>query len=96
VELLQPLPSIPMSVPHPPSPLHLSSRPQYLSKGRTEDFGFFGVYDGHEGSYVSEYLQQHFHIRFRQRLAVNGSHGSGIKTSFLEVSLLPLLSSPHR
>lgn len=69
---------------YPPRPPH--SR-QYLSKGRTEDFGFFGVYDGHEGSYVSEYLQQHFHIRFRQRLAVNGSHDSGIKRSFLEVIL---------
>jgi hypothetical protein len=69
-----------------PSFLHLHL--QYLSKGRTEDFGFFGVYDGHEGSYVSEYLQQHLHIRFRQRLAVNGSLGDGIKTSFLEATSL--------
>lgn len=45
------------------------------------------MYDGHEGSYVSEYLQSHFHIRFRQRLAINGSEGSGVKQSFLEVGL---------
>ena len=61
---------------------------QYLAKGRTEDFAFFGIYDGHEGSYVSEYLQQHLHIRFRQRLAVHGSSGNGVTLSFMEACSL--------
>ena len=56
-----------------------------MNKCRTEDFAFFGIYDGHEGSYVSEYLQQHLHLRFRQRLAVNGSESKGVTESFLEV-----------
>mmetsp|Transcript_24677 Transcript_24677/g.36360 ORF Transcript_24677/g.36360 Transcript_24677/m.36360 type:complete len:1256 (+) Transcript_24677:1756-5523(+) len=60
----------------------------YLAKGRTEDFAFFGIYDGHEGSYVSEYLQQHLHIRFRQRLAVHGSSGNGVTLSFMEACSL--------
>jgi serine/threonine protein phosphatase PrpC len=70
---------------------------QYLEKCRTEDFAFFGIYDGHEGSYVSDYLHQHLHMRFRQRLAVNGSADKGVAASFLEVSywLAAMVSSYH-
>jgi hypothetical protein len=33
-----------------------------------DDFSFFGVYDGHDGSYVSQYLQDHLMKYFQEKL----------------------------
>jgi serine/threonine protein phosphatase PrpC len=39
-----------------------------------DDFSFFGVFDGHDGSYVSQYLQEHLMSYFQQKLLLNASH----------------------
>ena len=36
------------------------------------DFSFFAVYDGHDGEYVSDYLQKNLHFRFNEKLLMNG------------------------
>lgn len=33
-----------------------------------DDFAFFGVFDGHDGAYVSQYLQDHLLTYFREKL----------------------------
>jgi hypothetical protein len=33
-----------------------------------EDFSFFGVFDGHDGSYVSQYLREHLMVYFGEKL----------------------------
>ena len=45
-----------------------------LDKSKTcieDDFSFFGVFDGHDGSYVSQYLQEHLMAYFHEKLLLN-------------------------
>lgn len=60
------------------------SDPTYFERGRTEDFAFFGIYDGHEGNYVSQYLQNNLHIKFRAKLIEHGSHETSVVLSLME------------
>eukprot|EP00603_Paraphysomonas_imperforata_P000492 CAMPEP_0114413482 /NCGR_PEP_ID=MMETSP0103-20121206/879_1 /TAXON_ID=37642 ORGANISM="Paraphysomonas imperforata, Strain PA2" /NCGR_SAMPLE_ID=MMETSP0103 /ASSEMBLY_ACC=CAM_ASM_000201 /LENGTH=983 /DNA_ID=CAMNT_0001581561 /DNA_START=13 /DNA_END=2964 /DNA_ORIENTATION=- len=39
----------------------------------TDDFSFFGVFDGHDGSYVSQYLQNHLLSYFQDSLSKSKS-----------------------
>lgn len=54
------------------------------SHSKAEDFAFFGIYDGHEGSYVSEYLRQNLLTKFKECLVENGSIQDTILQSFLQ------------
>ena len=62
-----------------PSSIGVSSQYKSSMSGSL-DFSFFGVYDGHGGTYSAEVLQNELHSIFEARLQMNNSFSNGTAT----------------